>query len=152
MYKGSKICTLDPKNRFKLPMEFRSQISSSAMDKFIVINSFEQSERCLYLYPQNDWEKFEQKLSSLPHDKNTRAFRTYVLGGLIETEMDSTGRILIPQAKIDFLGIADSKEIRIFGDLEKFQIWNQDDYKEKFESGEVLNEIDTNDVLSRISF
>ncbi len=145
MYQGSKTCLLDDKNRFKLPASFRGKLSPECENRFVVIKA--PTDNCLYLYPMNDWEEFRGQLKQLPTAKGGK-LRKKIMGTLSEIEMDKNGRMLIPQDKLKEIGVEENKELLIFGDLNKFQIWNQDIFNSEAE----LTEDDINDVLDDISF
>ena len=145
MYQGSKTCLLDDKNRFKLPANFRNKLDPSCENQFVVIKA--PVDNCLYLYPKNDWEVFRKQLSKLSTGKGGK-LRKKIMGTLSEIEMDKTGRILIPFDKLKSIGCESSKELLIFGDLNKFQIWNPDVYNADLD----LTEDDIEDVIDEISF
>lgn len=145
MYQGSKTCLLDDKNRFKLPASFRNKLDPKCENHFVVIKA--PVDNCLYLYPINNWELFREQLSKLSTGKGGK-LRKKIMGSLSEIDMDKTGRILIPFDKLKDIGCENSKELLIFGDLNKFQIWNSEIYN----SDSDLTEDDIKDVINDISF
>lgn len=146
MYQGSKTCLLDDKNRFKLPATFRNKLDPKCENHFVIIKA--PLDDCLYLYPANDWIDFrDNQLKGLSTGK-AGALRKKIMGTLSEIDMDKTGRMLIPQEKLASIGVESTKELLIFGDINKFQIWNID----TFNSEADLTEDDIKDVLDDISF
>jgi MraZ protein len=72
-----------------------------------------------------EWEKFSGKLAeSSMLQADTRSFNRYILGGAVEAEVDSIGRILVP----DFLrvraGLSGTK-VAVIGVQSRVEIWNE---------------------------
>jgi MraZ protein len=79
---------------------------------------------CLWLYPMPEWEKLEDKISKLSTlNKMTIRLRRFVIGNATECEMDSQGRLLLPEKLREFAGM--DKHIILVGQLNKFEIWNE---------------------------
>ena len=110
---------IDDKNRLFLPSRFREK--SDGAD-FIVTQGLEQ---CLFLFPQSAWESLAAKLEGLPlADKvEERAFKRMLLSAASEAEVDSQGRILIPQMLKEYAGI--DKDVVILGVLHHLEIWSK---------------------------
>jgi MraZ protein len=82
--------TIDAKSRVIIPSKFRNQLGET----FILTRWMEKS---LFGFPLDEWDKFEEKLATLPlGGKEARAFRRFVLAGAVEAEFDKQGRIIIP--------------------------------------------------------
>ncbi len=78
---------------------------------------------CLLVYPLNEWEMVERKLMSLPNgNKAVRRLQRLILGHASESEMNSQGRILIPEPLRDFAGI--DKRVVLVGQGNKFELWD----------------------------
>ncbi len=74
--------------------------------------------------PNDDWNAFEQKLTSLPLiNKEARQFARFFLAGAATVEVDKQGRILLPAHLREFaglekdVGVSRSRQPR--GDLEQ---------------------------------
>ncbi len=125
---GEYIHTIDDKNRLSLPAKFRQE-----MGKKVVIAP--GLDNCLSLFTVKEWEKISLKLSeSSMLQADNRSFNRFMFGGAVEAEVDSIGRILIP----DFLkNRADLKEkVAIIGVQNRAEIWNEakwSDYKKVVE-------------------
>ncbi|KKW11678.1 MAG: Protein MraZ [Parcubacteria group bacterium GW2011_GWA2_49_9] len=90
---GEFIHTIDDKNRLSLPAKFRTE-----MGKKVVVTP--GLDGCLFVFTLKQWEKISQRLGeSSMLQADTRSFNRYMLGGATEAEVDSIGRVLIP----DFL-------------------------------------------------
>jgi MraZ protein len=128
MFIGEYTHTLDPKKRLALPSKFRKELGRKA----VVTNGF---ENCLFVFSTKQWEKVTESFSKLSMaQSDARAFNRYLLGGAIETEMDSMGRILIPEFLKDFASL-DTK-VSVVGVNDRIEIWDNKKwsaYKKKIE-------------------
>ena len=80
---------------------------------------------CLFVYDNNEWAKFEEKLRSLPMiDKEARQFTRYFLAGAASVEVDKQGRILIPAVLRDFAEI--TKDAVLVGVGSRIEIWSKE--------------------------
>lgn len=129
MFIGEYVHTVDEKRRISLPAKFRKELGS----KVVVTRGL---DNCLFLFPHKAWEKISgeiAKLGMMQHD--TRGFTRFMFAGASEIEVDSMGRILIPDYLREFAGIKGSA---IFtGVHNRIEIWNEkrwDQYKNKTES------------------
>ena len=125
---GEYTHTVDEKKRISLPSKFRKEIGK----KVVVTHGL---DNCLFMYPIKEWQKISAKLSELGMGQaDTRGFNRFMLAGAIEIEVDSIGRILIP----DFLrNFAKLEEKVVFAGVHnRIEIWNDkrwSEYKEKIE-------------------
>ncbi len=128
MFIGQYTHTLDDKNRLSLPVKFRRD-----MGRKIVITP--GLDGCLFLFTLKQWEKISEKLGeSSMLSADTRSFNRYMLGGANEVEVDSIGRILVPDFLRDRAGLG-SKAV-IIGVQSRVEIWNEKSwiaYKAKVE-------------------
>src|SRR5437016_298329 len=121
---GEYTHSIDDKNRLSLPAKFRQE-----MGKKIVLTP--GLDNCLFAFTLKEWGKIEVKLtgSSLLQADN-RSFNRFMFAGAIEAEVDSIGRILIP----DFLRERANlkNKVVIIGVSSRLEIWNEKtwvDYK-----------------------
>lgn len=122
MFMGEYSHSIDAKGRLIMPAKFREQLG----DEFVVTKS---PDKCLYVYTNEDWKKFEEKLAELPiMHKETRQFVRFFLAGAATCEVDKQGRILIPAVLREFAGL--DKEVILAGASKRIEIWNKDKYLE----------------------
>lgn len=125
---GEYIHTLDNKKRIAVPAKFRKEIGKKA----VVTKGL---DGCLVVYPESEWEKVAENLSSLPTGKiDNRNFVRLFLSSASEADIDSLGRILIPDYLKSFAGLGDKAVI--VGVYKRFEIWNEakwEEYKTKVE-------------------
>jgi len=113
---------LDGKNRLFLPSRFREK---SAGPDFVVTQGL---ERCLYLFPVASWHDLAGKLADLPisNKSEERAFKRILLSSASEADVDSQGRILVPQHLRDYAQI--KHEVIILGVLKHVEIWAKESW------------------------
>lgn len=120
---------LDSKGRLAIPAKFREKLSSGA----IITRGLDS---CLFVFGNKEWDTLAQKLIALPLSKaNSRAFVRLMLAGAMDVEVDSQGRILIPDYLRTYASL--HKEIVIAGLYNRMEIWDKstwERYKQKTES------------------
>ena len=91
MFMGEYNHTIDAKGRLIVPSKFREILG----DVFVVTKGL---DGCLFVYDNEEWKLFEEKLRALPiTNKEARQFVRFFLAGAAEVEVDKQGRILIPR-------------------------------------------------------
>ena len=114
---GEYTHTLDTKRRLSLPSKFRKEIGK----KVVITNGLES---CLFVYSIKQWEKVTEKLTELSLGQaNTRDFNRFLLGGAVEMDVDSIGRILIPDFLKDFANL--KGKVAVIGVHDRVEIWNE---------------------------
>ena len=103
MFRGEHSLSMDPKGRVAVPSRYRERLAESCGGKLVVTISL--MERCLAVYPFPDWQTIEDDLRELPAlDKKAQAISHLLIGHASECDMDSHGRLLIPQTLREFAG------------------------------------------------
>lgn len=127
---GEYESTLDAKGRFLLPAGFKKQLPETGGNTFVINRGF---EKCLALYPKQSWDPIFQRLSALnDFDPKVREFRRNFLNGATEVELDTAGRINLPNNLIAHAGLG--KDIVLVSAINKIEIWDSQKYKELFET------------------
>lgn len=114
---GEYTHTIDDKNRLSLPAKFRSE-----MGKKVVLTR--GLDRCVAIFTKKEWEKIAAKLSeSSMLQADNRSFNRFMFGGAVEADVDSIGRVLIP----DFLKEWGSlgTRVAVIGVQSRVEIWNE---------------------------
>ncbi len=108
--------TLDEKKRVSLPKNFRA-----ALGRRIVMTR--GLDNCLFVYSRANWEKVAAKLQELSFTQaDTRGFNRFILSGAVEVDVDSAGRILIPEHQKVFAGL--TKNVVFAGVSDRVEIWD----------------------------
>jgi MraZ protein len=127
---GEYEATLDSKSRFLLPVGFKKQLTEEGPTQFVINRGF---EKCLSLYPMKSWEPIFARISQLnDFDPEVRQFRRYFLNGATMVELDSAGRLLIPQNLKEHAGL--DKDIVLTSAVDKLEIWDKVKYQQFFEA------------------
>ena len=117
MLTGEYNHSIDSKGRLIIPAKFREILG----DSFVITKGL---DNCLFVYPDNEWKLFEEKLRTLPlTNKNARTFTRFFLGSAVEGVLDKQGRVLISSALRDFAGL--EKEVVLVGVLDRVEIWDK---------------------------
>jgi len=121
---GEYTHTLDDKNRISLPSKFRTEVGK----KIVVTYGL---DNCLFLFPQKEWQVIAKKLAERGMlQADTRGFNRFMLGGAVEIEVDSIGRILLPDHLRDFAGVSGKKDNAVFvGVYDKVEVWSESRWK-----------------------
>jgi len=126
---GEYIHTLDDKNRISLPIKFRKE-----MGKSIVVAP--GLDNCLALYTTKEWQKISSKLSdSSMLASDNRSFSRFMFGQEVVVDVDTNGRILIPENLKNRSGL--TNKVVVIGVQNRAEIWNENtwnDYKKKVET------------------
>jgi MraZ protein len=127
---GEYEATLDPKGRFLLPVGFKKQLPEDSSVRFVINRGF---EKCLSLYPIKSWEPIYSEISKLnDFDPKVREFRRFFLNGATIMELDTAGRLLIPQNLKEHAAL--EKDIVLVSAVNKIEIWDKTKYQQFFES------------------
>ena len=130
MFMGQYNHTIDTKGRLIVPSKFRELLG----DEFVVSKGM---DGCLFVYANEDWTAFEQKLTSLPLiNKEARKFARFFLAGASQVEVDKQGRILIAANLREFAGL--DKDVVLVGVGSRIEIWSL----EKWESMDFDDDMD----------
>lgn len=122
--------TIDDKNRVSLPSKFRAELS-----KKVVITP--GLDNCLFVFSTKEWVKISDRLSeSSMLQADTRSFNRFLFGGAVEVEVDTIGRVLIPDFLRSRAGLDGEAKVVIIGVQSRAEIWNEKawtDYKKVVE-------------------
>lgn len=121
MFIGEYTHSIDAKKRLSLPSKVRSELGG----RIVVTRGLDQ---CLFVYPVKTWETLAEKLGSMPiGEAGTRSFVRLMLAGAVDTEVDSQGRILIPDYLREYAGL--SKDVIIAGLWNRLEVWDESKWK-----------------------
>lgn len=145
---GEFDCKVDAKGRFMFPVNLRKQLEE-VFDKGFVINR-NLHQKCLVLYPINEWNKLNKKLSKLNRlIKANDVFVRKFTGGATVADADNTGRVLLPKPLVEYADI--TTDIKVLGSNNVIEIWDKKLY-DQFLSQDVDIEKLAEDVLGNLNF
>lgn len=130
LFRGVSHINLDAKGRLGIPMRYRPQIDERCQGQLVVTVD---TDRCLLIYPQSEWESIESRLAALPNlHRQARRLQRLLIGHATECELDGNGRILLPPPLRDFAGI--DRRVVLIGQGNKFELWDEQTWNECCES------------------
>lgn len=113
---------MDLKGRIFVPSKFREELG----DCFIITKGI---NGCLFIYSQEEWTSFSQKLRTLPlTNREAQAFIRLFFAGASECDVDKQGRILIPTNLREYAKL--DKDISIIGVFSRVEIWSKDSWED----------------------
>lgn len=123
MLRGAHSISLDQKGRIAIPTKYRETIKTQCDGKLVC--TIDIQNPCLLLFPLNNWDKLEQKLSKLSSTNPLESkLQRLLLGYATDCELDAAGRILIPVTLRNYAKL--SKNLMIVGQLNRFEIWSEE--------------------------
>ncbi|MCE7794710.1 division/cell wall cluster transcriptional repressor MraZ [Salipaludibacillus sp. CUR1] len=134
MFMGEYHHNIDDKGRMIIPAKFRDGLGST----FVVTRGM---DKCLFVYPEKEWQQLEQKLKTLPFTKkDARAFTRFFFSGAAECELDKQGRVNIASTLRSYAAL--DKECVVIGVSNRVEIWSKAIWEDYFaESEESFAEI-----------
>ena len=132
MFIGEYTHAIDDKKRVTLPAKFKTGLGK----KVVVTRGL---DNCLFLFPHKTWESISSEMAKLGMmQADTRGFSRFMFSGAAEIEVDSMGRILVPDYLKEFAGV--KKDVVFAGVHDRIEIWNDkrwSEYKRKIETDAV---------------
>jgi MraZ protein len=130
---GQYTHTLDPKKRLSLPSSFRRELGK----RVVLTNGL---DHCIFVYSLKEWEKVTARLTdSGIGNADTRSFNRFMLAGAVETDVDASGRILVPDFLKKFANLGE--KVVLAGVHSRIELWNESAWTTYTEK--VGNEADT---------
>jgi len=116
MFLGDFYPRMDEKGRIALPAKFRERLGAG-----MVITKGQ--DRCLYVYPQTEFERMAERLSRAGSTAATRNYMRQFFGGADDQTPDKQGRVVIKQALRDYAGL--EREVAVIGVNNRVEIWSE---------------------------
>ena len=115
---------IDDKKRLALPSRFRKELGR----KVVVTHGL---DHCLFVYTLKEWKNVAAKLAGLSMGTaSSRKFNRFMLAGASEADVDSMGRILLPDFLREYAGLKSS--VVVAGVHDRVELWDDkrwNDYK-----------------------
>ena len=116
---GANQHTLDAKGRLFIPAKLRDELGSV----FYVTLSM---DKCLCAYSAESWKAFSDKVDAMPYVKQRKMRPLFAFAA--KCELDSQGRILLPQNLRDFAGL--TRDVTVVGNNNHAEFWDTDSWNE----------------------
>lgn len=128
MFRGINTINLDAKGRMAMPARYRDQLLQNCGGHLVV--TIDTNHRCLLLYPLAEWEQIERQIESLSSfDPMSQRVKHLLIGHANDLELDSNGRILLPQELRLYAQL--EKHVCLIGQGKKLEIWDQDSWTQQ---------------------
>lgn len=114
--------SIDAKGRLFIPAKLREELGVT----FYLAMGVDE---CLAIYPQETWNRFTEKFASLPMSQSA-AMRP-LFANASKCELDSQGRIVIPQTLRKYAGL--EKDAVIIGVNDRAEIWSAETWNAREE-------------------
>jgi MraZ protein len=123
---GEYIHTIDEKNRMSLPAKFRKELGK----KVIITPGL---DNCLFVFTLGEWKKVTERLGSGGGDlsflkADQRTFNRNMFGQAVDVDVDSIGRILIPDFLKERANLKNTGAV--IGVQDRLEIWNDKIWQE----------------------
>lgn len=130
MITGEFRCSLDEKGRLLIPAKMRTDVVGN------VIILTRGVEKCLWLFPPEEWKNFSEKLigSTSLLQETARLIQRRMIAPAQETEIDRTGRIMVPQTLREYAELR--KDCIVLGLKKYIEIWSETAYLAYLEENE----------------
>ena len=136
MFRGNHPTRVDEKGRLKVPAEFKRTIDEKYGQQFYITS---RDGNIAEIYPFEEWKKIEEKLATVSNfnpAKKKFLERVNYYGQMVE--MDSQGRVLIPQI------LRESAEVKgdvlVFGNLTFLEVRNAVAFRKHLETNPLTEE------------
>lgn len=127
---GEYCHALDEKNRLFIPSKLRKVFKKG--EKLVLSRGL---DRCLFLFPQGEWQNLENKVKSLPITaRDARAFTRHLFSSASLCTIDTQGRIPFPLHLKEYAGI--TKDVVIIGVSSRMEVWAKQIWEEYFQNTE----------------
>ena len=114
--------SIDAKGRLFIPAKLREELGVT----FYLAMGVDE---CLAIYPQETWNRFTEKFASLPMSQSA-AMRP-LFANASKCELDSQGRIVIPQKLRKYAGL--EMDAVIIGVNDRAEIWSAETWNAREE-------------------
>lgn len=125
MFAGQYHCKLDEKGRFIVPTPLREQLESEG-DRVIFVKG---QDLPLSAYSVQEWEKVLARVKDTFDEDQSRLFMHVVVAEAATSEIDKTGRVLIPGRLRKVIPLEDDLEVVLVGMFHRLEIWNPSEWR-----------------------
>lgn len=125
MFAGEYLCKVDEKGRFLVPSPIRERLEVEG-NGVIFLKGPEQS---LWMYSAAEWENVLERTRTKLDEDQSRLFMHFVVSEAGTSDVDKTGRILIPGRLRKNVPVDDEQEIILIGLYTRLEVWNPSEWR-----------------------
>ena len=90
-----------------------------------MVVTIDTEERCLLIYPIDEWEVIQRKIDALPSfNPAARRIQRLLIGHATDIDIDGSGRLLLTQPLRDYAQL--DKKTVLLGQGKKFELWSEE--------------------------
>lgn len=128
---------MDDKNRVILPSAIRNKLQDD--QQLVITIGFDQ---CLTLFPRERFEEFVLRADEKGPSAEARKLRRKLVGKAREVNLDSQGRLVIPEHLKDEAGIEHS--VTVVGNVDTVELWSPERWDQ------YLDDVDLEDAAQTL--
>ena len=144
MFAGEYLCKVDEKGRFIVPSPIRERLELEG-NSVVFLKGTDQS---LWVYSSGEWEKVLERTKTKLDEDQSRLFMHFVVSEVGTTDVDKTGRILIPGRLRKHVPMDEDLEIIIVGLYNRLEVWNPAEWRRYISRTEDKYEQNLNKILN----
>jgi len=146
MFAGEYLCKVDEKGRFIVPSPIRERLELEG-NSVVFLKATDQSQS-LWVYSSNEWEKILERTRTNLNEDQSRLFMHSVVSEVGTSDVDKTGRILIPGRLRKHVPMDEDSEIIIVGLYHRLEVWNPAEWRRYISRTEDKYEQNLNKILN----
>jgi MraZ protein len=144
MFAGEYLCKVDEKGRFIVPSPIRERLELEG-NSVVFLKGSDQS---LWVYSSGEWEKVLERTKTKLDEDQSRLFMHFVVSEVGTSDVDKTGRILIPGRLRKHVPMDEDLEIIIVGLYNRLEVWNPAEWRRYISRTEDKYEQNLNKILN----
>ena len=122
---------MDAKGRMAIPARIRELLVDDCAGRIVMTANpeAEGAERCLWIYPEQQWQQVLPKIEALPtFNRVARRTQRLLIGYATPLELDGNGRVLVPPTLREYAGL--EKKLMLVGQGKKLELWSEERWLE----------------------
>jgi MraZ protein len=135
-FRGRYDYSIDDKGRVNIPAKFRKSLAPEADETFVICRA---PDGCLWAYPQDAWEKFEDSLEKMSLTKEGNKFQRMIQNSLSDSKIDKQGRVTLSPMQMELAGIG--KSVTLIGRRRYIEIWDTQRFEQYSGSGDDFDDV-----------
>jgi MraZ protein len=144
MFAGEYLCKLDEKGRFIIPSPIRERLEEEG-NTVVFLKGAEQS---LWMYSSAEWDKVLDRTKTKLDEDQSRLFMHFVVSEVGTSDVDKTGRVLIPGRLRKHVPMDEDQEIILVGLYHRLEVWNPSEWRRYLSRTEDKYEQNLNKILN----
>jgi MraZ protein len=117
VFQGASQLTIDAKGRLSMPSRHRDALMAQCEGRLTLTR---HPDGCVLVYPRSTWEAKRGEIAALPFA--ARALQRLLLGNATDIELDSAGRVLVPNELRTATAL--ERDVMLLGMGAHFELWD----------------------------